>query len=291
MKFSAIDQQKTEFGVAWMCQRLRVSRSGFYAWQQRRESPHEQKDRRLAVEIAAIHREHRCTYGSPRVWDKLHKRGEAVSKKRVARIMREQGLSAKVPKRFCRTTDSTHDLPVAENLLGREFTAAAPNRVWVSDITYVRTWEGWIYLAAVLDLFSRRVVGWAIADHMRTELVLEALRMAIAQRRPAPGLVHHSDRGSQYASKDYQDELDANGLLCSMSRKGDCWDNAVAESFFATYKRDLIDRQSWPTKRRAIAATHEYIACFYNSKRDHSTLGNVSPLEYEARAEIQAAAA
>ncbi len=291
MKFDAIQKQRLEFSVAWMCSRLGVSRSGFYAWSRRPEAAHARRDRQLAVEIAAIHHEHRRTYGSPRVYDKLRKRGEAVSRKRVARIMREQGLSAKPRKRFRRTTDSSHGLPVAENLLARNFIVDGPDKVWVSDITYVRTWEGWLYLAVVIDLFSRRAVGWAVADHMRTELALEALRMAIRHRRPPPGLIHHSDRGSQYASESYQDELKRCGAICSMSRKGDCWDNAVAESFFATFKGDLIYREVWPTRRRTIAAIMEYIACFYNAKRSHSTLGNMSPMEYEFTARRMSVAA
>ena len=205
--------------------------------------------------------------------------------------MRERGLCGKAPKRYRRTTDSSHSLPIAPNLLARDFTADAPNQIWVSDITYVRTWEGWLYVAAIIDLFSRRVVGWAVADHMRTELALEALHMAITQRRPKPGLTHHSDRGSQYASDSYQRELSKHGMLCSMSRKGNCWDNAVAESFFGRLKEELIDREVWPTKRRTQAAIIEFIACFYNSKRLHSTLGFMSPMEYEFAANRLAVAA
>lgn len=291
MRYSFIEAKRAVYPVRVLCRILEVVPSGFYAWRGRPPSKHQRRDIELAVHIAAIHHEHKNRYGSPQIYGQLKKQGAKVSKKRVARIMREQGLSAKPAKRFRRTTDSAHGLPVAKNLLGRNFKAESPDKVWVTDITYVRTWEGWLYVAAVLDLFSRRVVGWAIADHMQTELALDALRMAIGQRHPGPGLIHHSDRGSQYASKAYQDELVVNGMVCSMSRKGDCWDNAVAESFFATLKGDLIDREIWPTKRRTTLAITDYIACYYNAKRGHSTLGYLSPMEYEMAARQKSAAA
>jgi len=277
--------------VAWMCKLLDVSRSGFYEWQRRGLSPRSRRDQQLSVKVAAVHTESRGTYGSQSIRDELAKDGEKVGKKRVARLMREAGLSGNPVKKFKRTTDSAHDLPVAKNLVKRRFEAERPDQLWVTDITYVWTWVGFLYLATVIDVFSRRVVGWAIADHMRTELPLEALDMAIRERRPAPGLVHHSDRGSQYASAAYQRRLKDQGMKCSMSRKGDCWDNAVAESFFATLKRELIYRQSWPTKVRAMAAITEYIACFYNSWRRHTELGGVSPMKYEAAARAEALAA
>ena len=291
MRYAFIEAKKALYPVRVLCRILQVVPSGFYAWCQRPPSKHQQRDVELAVNIAAIHHEHKQRYGSPQIHGQLKKQGERVSKKRVARIMREHGLSAKPVKRFRRTTDSAHGWPVAKNLLGRNFTTETPDKVWVADITYVRTWEGWLYVAAVLDLFSRRVVGWAIADHMQTELALDALRMAVRQRRPKPGLIHHSDRGSQYASKAYRDELTGNGMVCSMSRKGDCWDNAVAESFFATLKGELIERDVWPTKKRTILSISEYIACYYNAKRGHSTLGYLSPLEYEMAARRESAAA
>ena len=195
--------------------------------------------------------------------------------------MRQEGLEAVPPKRFRVTTDSKHSQPVAPNLLARQFDPAGPNEAWVTDITYVWTWQGWLYLAVVIDLFSRRVVGWAADSHMRTEPVLDALAMALARRRPGPGLVHHSDRGSQYASKRYQDELERHGIVASMSRKGDCWDNAVAESFFGTIKTELLDRRPWATRSGAKEAISEYIELFYNATRLHSHLGYVSPAEYE----------
>jgi len=277
--------------VAWMCRQLNVSRSGFYAWGEREPSARSRRDQQLAVKVAAIHTQSRGTYGSPSIRDELAKDDEQVGTKRVARLMREAGLSGNPVKKFKRTTDSAHHLPVAKNLVKRRFEAEQPDQLWVTDITYVWTWEGFLYLATVIDVFSRRVVGWAIADHMRTELPLEALDMAIRERRPAPGLVHHSDRGSQYASRAYRKRLKDQGMKCSMSRKGDCWDNAVAESFFATLKRELIYRQSWPTKVRAMAAITEYIACFYNSWRRHTELGGVSPMKYEAAARAEALAA
>ncbi len=198
-----------------------------------------------------------------------------------ARLMKENGITGTPPKPFKRTTDSKHKLDVADNVLNREFTALAPNTAWATDISYVRTWEGWMYLAVVLDLFSRRVVGWSMARHMRTGLVVGALKMALGRRVPAPNMLAHSDRGSQYASHDYRNELRSNGIVCSMSRRGNCWDNAVVESFFATLKKELIHRRPWQTVKAARAAIAEYIEVFYNRKRKHSTLGNICPVEFE----------
>lgn len=277
--------------LAWMCKRLNVSRSGFYAWQGRAPSARARRDQQLAVSIAALHSQSRGTYGSPSIRDELAKAGEAVSKKHVARLMQKHGLSGTPVKKFKRTTDSSHALPVAENLVARDFKAERPNQLWVTDITYVSTWEGFLYLAVIIDVFSRRVVGWAVDDHMRTQLPLEALAMAVRERRPPPTLVHHSDRGSQYASADYQKALKHDGMTCSMSRKGDCWDNAMAESFFATLKKELLYRQPWPTKAKAVAAINDYIACFYNSWRRHTGLGGVSPMKYEAAVRAEALAA
>jgi transposase InsO family protein len=195
--------------------------------------------------------------------------------------MRSEGLLARPPRRFKVTTESRHSLPVAPNLVQRKFDATAPNQLWVGDLTYIWTWEGWLFLSVMLDVFSRRAVGWAMADHMRTELPLEALGMALGLRRPDGGLTLHSDRGSQYASEIYRAELAARGIRCSMSRVGDCWDNAVAESFFATLKKDLIHRRPWPTKRETREAIHDYIAAFYNPHRRHSSIGDVSPIDFE----------
>jgi len=283
MRFEFIEAEKAMFPIRLMCRVLRVTASGFYAWRTRPESKRAIRDRQLTVKVRAFHAASRGTYGSPRILEDLQEDGEKVSRKRVARLMRENELTGQMPRRFRRTTDSKHDLPVAENVLQRDFNPEAPNRVWAADISYVRTWEGWLYLAVVLDLFSRRVVGWAVADHMRTELVRDALTMAINHRRPEGGVIHHSDRGSQYASHEYQALLAQEAMICSMSRKGDCWDNSVAESFFGTIKEDLIHRHPWPTKRKAIEAINEYIACFYNSQRRHKYLDNISPVEYERR--------
>jgi len=290
MRFALIDAEKANFPIAWMCRRLDVSRAGFYAWRRREPSEHDQRDEVLKMKIAAVHEDNRGVYGRPRITKELREAGEKVSEKRVGRLMREEGITGRRPKKFRRTTDSKHNLPVAEDLVQRQFEADAPNQVWVGDITYIGTWEGWLYLAVVIDLFSRRVVGWSIADHMRTELVSEAFTMAVEERQPGPGLVYHSDRGAQYASESYQALLKSQAAVPSMSRKGDCWDNAVAESFFGTLKEELIYRDVWPTRVRARAAIEEYIACFYNSRRRHSTIGDVSPMEYELGRQIQLAA-
>ncbi len=205
--------------------------------------------------------------------------------------MHEEGITGEAPKRFRQTTDSKHNMAVAENILDREFEASGPNQVWAADISYVRIWEGGMYLAVVIDIFSRRVVGWSMATHMRTSLVLGALKMALGRRFPCVGMLHHSDRGSQCASHDYRDALDENHIVCSMSRKGDCWDNALIESFFGTLKRELIYRRPWPSIKKARAAIAEYIEIFYNRKRKHSSLGNVSPVEFEKRFEREVALA
>lgn len=284
MRFAFIDAERAVFPVTTLCRVLEVTRTGFYAWLKRSESERSKRDRQLTVKIKAYHKASRGTYGSPRIYDDLKGEGESVSRKRVARIMHEHGVTGQAKARRKRTTDSNHNLPVAENLLNRDFSATAPNQVWASDVTYIRTWEGWLYLAVVIDLYSRRVVGWAIADHMRTELVVKALTMAINLRSPAPGLTHHSDRGSQYASHEYQRTLKVHGMKCSMSRKGDCWDNAVVESFFGTLKSDLIYRYSWPSMSGARKAVVNYIMSFYNTYRRHKYIDNISPVEYERRA-------
>jgi transposase InsO family protein len=236
----------------------------------------------LVLKLKVLYKVNRETYGSPRLYRELKDQGFKAGRNRIARLMRENGLVATRPKRVRKTTDSSHSQPVAENVLDRKFDVPGPNRAWVTDITYIWTWEGWLYLAVVIDLFSRRVVGWSMAEHMRLELVLNALQMALGERLTDGGLlVHHSDRGSQYASETYRDTLAQQGIVCSMSRKGNCWDNAVAESFFATLKKELIARDSWPTRRSARSAIHEYITLFYNSRRRHSYLGFMSPMEYE----------
>lgn len=281
MKFAFIAANRGDFPIAWMCRRLEVSTSGFHRWNRAGEPERVRRDRQLGTRIRALHAASGGTYGSPRILRDLRDEGVRVSRKRVARLMCENGLVGQVRRRFRRTTDSNHAHPIASNIVARNFNPERANEVWAADITYVRTWEGWLYLAVVIDLFSRRVVGWAIADHMRTELVLDALSMAFDRRNPAAGLVHHSDRGCQYASAAYRQALETHGAICSMSRTGNCWDNAVVESFFGTLKQDLLYRNAWPTKQSTIKAIGDYIDRFYNTRRRHSTLGYVSPLEYE----------
>jgi transposase InsO family protein len=260
---------------------LEVSRSGFYAWEDRDPSKRSMDDEKLCVEIVAIHKASRGTYGSPRVHAELQALGIAVSRKRVARLMRTLGLESPRKKRFKATTDSKHDMPVADNVLDRQFEVEAPDLAWVTDITYVWTDEGWLYLAAILDLFSRRVVGFAMSDRIDRALVLQALKLAAGRRVPNAGLTHHSDRGSQYASSDYRQALAGLDIVCSMSRKGNCWDNAVAESFFATLKTELVYRRRFATRAEAREAIFDFIETFYNSHRRHSTLGYLSPMEFE----------
>ncbi|MCH9647789.1 MAG: IS3 family transposase [Deltaproteobacteria bacterium] len=291
MRYSFILGEKAHFPVAFLCRILDVSRSGFYKWSRSSPSQHELEDRKLRVEILAIHKASRKTYGSPRVHAEMKVREFNISRKRIARLMREEKLVGQAPRRFRHTTDSCHDRPVAENILNRQFEVMAPNQAWAADITYVRTWEGWLYLAVVLDLFSRRVVGWTIADHMRTDLVLGALHMALGLRQPGRELVHHSDRGSQYASKKYQELLAKREIRCSMSRRGNCWDNSVVESFFGTLKNELIYRRPWPTRREAGAAIGEYLEIFYNRHRRHSYLDFLSPADYEEAHKTAAVAA
>ncbi len=281
MRFEFIHAENVNFPVRVLCRVLRVSPSGYYAWTKRMPSSRALANQALEADIRAIHAKSRGTYGSPRVHREL-RRTRPVSRKRVARIMRENGLYGHKPPRFRVTTNSKHADPVAPNVLARDFKAAAVDRKWVGDITYVWTGEGWLYLAVLIDLYSRRVVGWAVADHMRTALPLTALTMALGRRRPPCNLVHHTDRGCQYASADYRRALRAAGATASMSRTGDCYDNAVAESFFATLKKELIHRYRWLDRRDASRAIAEYIEIFYNNQRLHSSLGYQSPAEFEA---------
>jgi transposase InsO family protein len=270
-----------------MCRVLAVAPSGFYAWLTRAPSARAIADERLMLNIRVAYDRSDRTYGAPRIQRDLRADGLAVGTKRVARLMRQDGLAGEPGhRRAPRTTDSAHGDPVAPNVLARQFDVTGVrrlDRVWVSDLTYVPTQEGWLYLAVVLDLASRRVVGWAMGPSLEAGLALDALRMAIAARRPEPGLLHHSDRGSQYASAEYRAALAAHGMLASMSRKGDCWDNAVAESFFATLERELIARRDWRTRAEARQAIFHYIEARYNRVRRHSTLGYVSPVQYEAQ--------
>jgi transposase InsO family protein len=266
-----------------MCEVLNVSRSGYYAWCVR--EPGEQAARRseLTERIRKVYGESRQTYGSPRVHAELAEQGIDVCVNTVARLMRRADLRAVMTPRFVpRTTDSDHGLPVAQNLLGRDFSAEAPDRKWVCDITYIHTDQGWLYLAAVMDLCSRRIVGWSMAEHLRAELCTDALRMALETRRPGPGLVHHSDQGVQYASDDYQSQLAERKIAVSMSRRGDCYDNAAMESFWGTLKTEWVYRQTYATREQAKASIFWYIECWYNRKRRHSALGYRSPEQFEA---------
>ena len=291
MKFAFIEEKKVAFPIEPMCRVLGVSSSGYYAWQQRPVSERDKADERLRVEVVAVHKRSRATYGSPRVHAELRARGMRVGRKRIERLMREKGIQARRKRRFRRTTDSNHPNPVAPNVLARRFEPAAPNAVWVTDVTYVWTDEGWLYLAIMLDLFARKVVGWATSAANDTALALAALEAALNARRPPPGLLHHSDRGSPYASSDYRAALKGRGIIASMSRTGDCWDNSVAESFFATIKAELIDVERFATRAAADAAIADYIECFYNPQRRHSYLGFISPIEFELKAHVAAIAA
>jgi transposase InsO family protein len=282
VKFAFIQAQKAEFPVEMMCQHLSVSRSGYYAFCHRGTSVHRQQDQALGDKIQAIHQQSRGTYGRPRVQAVLRAQGVKTSSKRVGRLMKQQGLQAKKRRRYRTTTDSGHTLPVAPNVLARAFWAQAPNQAWVGDITFIPTAQGWLYLAVLLDLFSRRVIGWSMGETIDRNLCLSALQMALHSRRPPPGLVHHTDRGSQYASADYQAALLCFGLVGSMSRKGNCWDNAVAESFFATLKTELCHHRRFTTHAEARQAIFEYIEVFYNRERLHSSLDYRSPSQYES---------
>ena len=280
MRFQFVAAEKAEYGVALVCRCVAVSSAGFYAWHRRRPSDRDEADRRLAVEIAAAHTASRRTYGSPRIHEELQAQGHRVSRKRVARLMRAQGLRGRRRCRQPRTTDSQHSWPVADNVLNRAFDVATPNTVWAGDITYLATREGWVYLAVLLDLWSRRVVGYAMSNEPTRAVVLDALRHALDRRPRRSGLTHHSDRGSQYASHDYRALLGAEGIACSMSRRGNCWDNAVVESFFGTLKTELAET-TWPTRAAAVAAVADYIDVFYNRQRRHSSLGYLSPVAFE----------
>ena len=285
MRFAFIRANRAAWPVAVQCRVLGVSRAGFYAWLDRPESARAAARRELAAAIRVAHAECRGVYGSPRVTAELAARGGPTAcENTVARAMRAAGIAAARRKRFVpRTTDSTHANPVAANLLDRDFAAALPDQKWACDVTYVPTRDdGWLYVAAVMDLCSRRVVGWAMAGHLRAELCLDALDMALGSRRPGPGLIHHSDRGVQYTSGDYRAALAAAGVACSMSRTGDCWDNAAMESFWSTLKRELVDGRAYATHDEARRSIFEYIEVFYNRTRRHSALGYVSPEQFEA---------
>ena len=284
MRFRLIEDHQDVWPVRVMCDALSVSPSGFYAWRSRPESPRKIANRELLVDIRRVHARHRERYGAPRIHAELRAEGHAVSRKRVARLMHRHGIRARAPRRYrvC-TTDSKHSLPVAENLLDQNFVADRPDQVWLADITYVPTAEGWLYLAVILDLFTRKVVVWAMRDHMRAELTIAALIMAIQRQRPGAGLIHHSDRGSQYAAGDYRDILQAAASVQSMSRKGNCWDNAPMESFFGTLKTELVHRGEYPDRDAARRDLFAYIEGYYNRQRRHSAIGYITPEQAEAK--------
>jgi putative transposase len=283
VKFAFIDVEKALWPVAVQCDVFGVSSSGYYAWKRRPEAPRATEDAELVVEIKAAHKTGRGAYGSPRVHRELRAKGRRVGRKRVERLMRQEGICGRKKRRFRKTTDSNHPDPIAPNVLERNFNVDLPDTAWVTDVTYVWTFEGWLYLAVILDLFSRRVVGWSASANNDRALALSALDRATTARAPAPGMVHHSDRGSVYASVDYGDALTKLGAVKSMSRRGDCWDNAVAESFFATIKGEMIDHEDYLTRGAAIAAIADYIDGFYNPRRLHSALDYVSPIEFELK--------
>jgi len=282
VRFRFIEAEKASYSVTALCRVLRVRRSGFYAWRVRAPSVRARANVAARVHVRAIYRQHRRRYGSPRVYRELRAQGIALGRHRVARLMREEGLRAKGKRRYCVTTDSAHRLGVAPNRVARNFGAPAPNRVWLSDITYLATGEGWLYLTCVLDVYSRRMVGWAVDDSLHAEATCRALTEATARRRPRPGLVVHSDRGAQYAGEHFQRLLSQRDFISSMSRKGNCWDNAPMESFFATLKREIADAP-WPTKNAAEADLLAYFA-YYNHERRHSALDYLTPAEYESAA-------
>ena len=283
MKYVFIRDHRGSFSVSSLCRTLEVGSSGFYAWLKRPESPRKRETRRLLMAIKVIHQKSRRNYGSPRIHAELNETGYSCSKHRVSRLMRQHGIVSKHKRKFRVTTNSAHSYPIAENLLQRRFDVSGPGQCWVSDITYIPTQEGWLYLAITLDLFSRKVIGWSMGRWITGQLVVEALNMAIKTRCLKSGLIHHSDRGVQYASKKFQSLLKTCGIRCSMSRKGDCWDNAVAESFFHTLKVELIHGTIYNTRQEAKTAIFEYIEVFYNRQRRHSYLGYLSPVDFEKK--------
>jgi transposase InsO family protein len=281
MRYDFVEAHRGRWPVRLMCRVLRVSPGGYYDWRGRPRSRRAARHDALVVAIKAVHGEVKARYGSPRIHAELVARGETCCVNTVARLMRREGIAAKTKRKFRVTTDSNHDRPVAENVLDRQFEPEAPDRAWTADITYVATGEGWLYLAAVEDLYSRRIVGWSMSSRIDSRLVVDALAMALAQRLPGEGLVAHSDRGSQYASEHYQGLLASHGITCSMSRRANCWDNAPMESFFASLKKELTRGEIFATREEARASIFEYIEVFFNRIRRHSSLGYMSPAEYE----------
>jgi transposase InsO family protein len=281
MRFAFIEEHREVWPIAIQCSVLEVSRSGFYAWRGREPSATERRRESLTETIREIHIQSRSTFGGPRVYRELLKRGHAVNQKTVEKYMRDADIRSKTCRKFrVNTTDSNHPHPIAPNIVNRDFEPSQRNATWTADITYIPTQEGWLYLAVVEDLFTRKIVGWSMADHMESRLVVDALEMAVQRELPGEGLVAHSDRGVQYASDHYQELLSKHDITCSMSRKGNCWDNAPMESFFATLKKELVHHENYLTHAQARHSLFEYIEVFYNRVRSHSALGYMSPSQF-----------
>ena len=291
MRYQFIKERQEQFSLSALCRVMQVCRGGFYAWRKRDKSARQLQNERLTEQIKTAYKESKQTYGSPRIFAELNEAGVACSKKRIARLMRLANIRAVHPKRFVATTDSDHDMPIAQNLLDRTFDAETPDTRWTTDITYIWTSQGWLYLAVILDLFSRRIVGWAMDQTIERRLVLTALNMAIAGRRPGQNMLCHSDRGSQYASDDYQKRLNEVGIVCSMSRRGNCWDNAPTESFFASLKKEMVYRTHFTSREQARSAVFNWIEVWYNRKRRHSKLGYICPEAFERQHQKQTASA
>lgn len=287
MRYQFIKEQQEHFSLAALCRVMQVCRGGFYAWRKCSKSARQLKNESLTAQIKTAHKESKETYGSPRIFAELKAKGVVCSEKRIARLMSLHKIIAVRPKRFVATTDSDHDMPIADNLLDRTFGAETPDTRWTADITYIWTSQGWLYLAIILDLFSRRIVGWAMDQTIERSLVLSALNMALNGRRPGKHLLCHSDRGSQYASGDYQKRLEEAGIVCSMSRRGNCWDNAPTESFFASLKKEMVYRTKFTTREQARGAVFHWIEVWYNRTRRHSTLGYISPEAFERQHQQQ----
>lgn len=281
MKYYFIDFYRGEYSVCLMCRVLEISKSSYYKWVQGGRNKSSIKYKTITDKIKNIHKESRKTYGSPRVFEELKKMGEKISKNTVAKLMKENDIRAKTKKKFRVTTNSKHNLQVSPNLLDRDFSPKSINMAWCGDITYIHTEEGWLYLSTVIDLFSRRIIGWSMSERMNKSIVIDALNMALGRRSLQENIIFHSDQGSQYCSKEFRVILKNNGFKQSMSRKGNCWDNAVAESFFSSLKKDLVFHERFETKNEARRKIFEYIEYFYNQKRIHSTLDFKSPIEYE----------
>lgn len=281
MKYKFIDVERSLYSIRLLCRVLEISKSGYYKWVGNKRFSKKDEYRALVDKIEKIHSDSRKTYGSPRVFQKLKKAGEKISKNTVAKLMNENNIMAKTKKKFKLTTDSKHNLNVSPNLLARNFNPENINEAWCGDITYIHTNEGWLFLATVIDLYSRKIIGWSMNKRMKKSLVVDAMNMALGQRKTATGVIFHSDRGSQYCSNEFRKVLKRNSIMQSMSRKGNCWDNAVAESFFSTLKKDLVFHEEFETREEAKRKIFEYIEVFYNRERIHSVLDFKSPIEYE----------